>query len=313
MDPITLGILGAGTIAGGLFNMFGQQQQQKLSLQQLLEQRRIAQQQYELQTAGQTDARGNRVYYVPGVGWQTEATPTTRALLGAEDTEKLQQLRQDAPLRREALQRSARQGRALEPATDAAIARLSGPRTDPKAFAADYAMNAGRAAQRGLDDTIEAVGRTAVRTGNTSNTRALSDLARERSRGTQDAITQGILQGRTAGENLRTSEDNRLRMEPLSLISGQPEITPFAPVPTTEPGVSPMASATAAGKFDPAMAMFAASKLIPGASASPYSQLADAGLFGGLLYDNLRKKSSMYNVGSSAKGASGLSNYTAGY
>ena len=295
MDPITAGIMGVGTLAGGVMNMFGQKSQQAMSLQMLLEQRRMAQQQYELQTAGQTDARGNRVRYGgPGVGWVTEATPTTKALLGSEDREKMQQLNQDAPLRREALQRTARQGRALEPATDAAIARMSGPRTDPKQFAGEYAMNAGRAAQRGLDDTIEAVGRTAVRTGNTSNTRAITDLGRERSRSTQDAISKGILEGRTVGENLRTSEDNRLRGDALSLVSGQPSIQPFAPVPQAGIDVSPGGPATAAGKFDPATAMFAASKLIPGAGANPYGQLADAGMFGGLLYDNLRKKSTTY-------------------
>ena len=312
MDPVTAAILGLGTVAGGVSSLFAGNQQRNLSLQALMDQRRIAQQQYELQTAGQTDARGNRVYYGgPGVGWVSDATPGTRALLGAEDREKMQQFTQDAPLRREALQRGARQGRALEPATDAAIARLSGPRTDPRQFAGEYALSAGRAAQRGLDDTIDAVGRTAVRTGSTSNARKLTDLARERSRSTQDAITQGALQGRTVGENLRSSEDQRLRGDALGLITGQPSIQPFAPVPTTEPGVSPMGAQVAAGKFDPATAAFAASKLIPGASANPYSQLADAGLFGGLLYDNLRKKSQTYGVGS--KGSAGLSNYSAGY
>jgi hypothetical protein len=72
-----------------------------------------------------------------------------------------------------------------------------------------------------------------------------------------------------------------------------------------------MGAQAAAGKFDPATAMFAASKLIPGATSNPYSQLADAGLFGGLLYDNLRKKNNnTYEVG--GKGATS-GGYTAGY
>jgi hypothetical protein len=91
MDPISL--IGAGSaLGGGILNLFsqGQQQQQQqgalqMAMQNYLLNKRIADQQYELATAGQEDARGNKTRYVPGQGWVTDTTPETASLIKQSD------------------------------------------------------------------------------------------------------------------------------------------------------------------------------------------------------------------------------------
>ena len=67
-----------------------------LGVQNYQLQRWIAQQQMEMAQAGQTDARGNRTTYVPGVGWVTTPTELTRQVADAGDRENLQQNTVDA-------------------------------------------------------------------------------------------------------------------------------------------------------------------------------------------------------------------------
>lgn len=289
MDPITLAIMGAGSLAGGLMNMFGQNSQNKLTAQQIAQQNNITQQQLALQKAGQQDARGNRVRYVEGYGWVTDTTPTTQALLSGEDREKLQQLNVDASMRREALQRNAQVGRELQPAIRDRIAALSGPRTDPRAFAGLTAQAAGNAVQRGSDEVAAAVGRVGARTGNSTSTgNALSRIAENRAQQTSDMILNSIIQGRTAGENIRSSEDARLRNDVTGLIGGTPQVPSFAPVPKTEIGVDTANAAGAASRFDPAGASFAAGRLASGYNPSKMGNFfGDLGLLGGAVYENM--------------------------
>lgn len=100
-DPnwITAGAALLGT-AGGLL---GQQSahanaaaQLDLGFRQFYAQQRLQRLQEELATASETDARGNRRYYIPGVGWTQDVTDTTRGLLSAEDAERRAQLTGDA-------------------------------------------------------------------------------------------------------------------------------------------------------------------------------------------------------------------------
>lgn len=83
--------LGGSLISGGL-NLFGQQKQSEnqqqalqVAMQQYMLQKRQMEQQYELSTAGQTNARGDQVRYVPGKGWVTDLSPTSQSLLNESD------------------------------------------------------------------------------------------------------------------------------------------------------------------------------------------------------------------------------------
>lgn len=282
-----MAVTGAVGAVGGQMskNKEGAANQQSMYQQQL-----NAQRQYELQTAGQTDSRGNRTSYTPGVGWRTDPTPTTRAIESAGDREKLLQLIHDAPQRREQNDRSTQFFRGLEQPTHAAISRLNGPRTDPDAFASIVAQRTGNDVARSFDKTAADIGRVGARTGNSTSTgAAMSKLATERSRGVGDAVLDSIIKGKTAGENIRTSEDTRLRNDAVGLITGQTPVNPFVNVPGTE-SADPNKAATTAGRFDPGSSLYAASKSIPGSFPNPYGQVGDLGILGGSLYDWMRKR-----------------------
>lgn len=98
IDPITA-IGAVGSLGSGIANLFSQGQQQNNQAAQLqlallnyqLQQKQI-QQQYELATAGRTDARGNRTSYIPGYGWKTEVTPETSDAIKGSDAVQRQRI-----------------------------------------------------------------------------------------------------------------------------------------------------------------------------------------------------------------------------
>ena len=88
---------GGFAVAGGIMNLINQGQQNQMAGKQLqlarenqMLQQIQADRQYELSTAGRTDARGNRMYYTPGVGWRTELTAGSRdAIQGSDAVERM--------------------------------------------------------------------------------------------------------------------------------------------------------------------------------------------------------------------------------
>ncbi len=103
MSGWVAGAAALGTLASGALTLNGQQQQQgnaaqamQMAQQNYLLQKRIADQQYELSTAGRQDARGNYTHYVPGRGWVTDVTPTTQGLISASDASQRSNLVTDA-------------------------------------------------------------------------------------------------------------------------------------------------------------------------------------------------------------------------
>lgn len=282
-------IVGAGaSAAGGIGGMMGKSKERALSANALAWDRYNADRQYQLQTAGQRDARGNVLRYVPGWGWVSEPTPMTKQLLGAEDQEKYRQLTEDAPLRREAIQRNAQVGRELQSPLRDRIAALSGPRTDPKAFAGMVAQQAGNAVKSSADEAAANMGRIAARTGNTTSTgAAMAKFARERSDAVGDAVLNSLIKGQTAGENIRTSEDARLENSVTRLMSGIPAAPNFAPVPEGPTGPQPKVG----GGFDTSAAMAANNRsLIPLAGSNPLGGLAELGILTGSMIDVLGKQ-----------------------
>lgn len=94
MDPITLAALisGGGSLLSGGLNLMQQGSSNQnaanslqLAMQNYMQQKKMADQQYELSTAGTTDARGNKTTYQPGVGWVTTPTAETRDLIKQSD------------------------------------------------------------------------------------------------------------------------------------------------------------------------------------------------------------------------------------
>lgn len=123
---ITAGIGAAGAIGGGLLNLSAQQKQSEnqggalqMAMQQYMLQKKALDQQYELQTAGQRDARGNQIRYVPGQGWVTDLTPESRSMLNRSDAVQnqgyVESLGRGAEERRGAFNRRLTEGSAASP------------------------------------------------------------------------------------------------------------------------------------------------------------------------------------------------------
>lgn len=101
-----------GALLGALVSGLGvaaeasaQGAQQNLGWANLFETKRANRKKEQLATADQVDARGNRIYYTPGVGWQIELDPETKKILEAEDYETIMSLTEDATRNRDAARR----------------------------------------------------------------------------------------------------------------------------------------------------------------------------------------------------------------
>lgn len=169
-------MLGGSLLSGGL-GLMGQQNQQansaaamQMAQQNYLLQKRIADQQYELSTAGRTDARGNKTTYVPGRGWVTDVTPTTKGLITASDQAQRQNLVTDVTRgddeRRQNFQRRQREGGVANSMLDALEYRYGAPSREGVTGAAKIAAVTG--ANEGADNAKSAIASAALRTGGAS-------------------------------------------------------------------------------------------------------------------------------------------------
>lgn len=96
-DPISGAITGGAT----LLDFFMKQKAQNLAESNLQSQRANALREYELATAGRTDAYGNKVAYDPASNtWRTILSPTQQALADAGQREDLLNLQVDQPQNR---------------------------------------------------------------------------------------------------------------------------------------------------------------------------------------------------------------------
>lgn len=120
IDPMTMMMIGQGINAGaGLLSGFMgkqsqdaataynyaanaanlQRQDQSAFMQQLL-----AREYQQMAQAGNTNARGDRTEYIPGVGWVTTPSDATAGLISASDAEQRARLTSDSVIRRRGLQ-----------------------------------------------------------------------------------------------------------------------------------------------------------------------------------------------------------------
>lgn len=96
MEAVGGGLAAAGSIYSSIAQQRSAAQALTLAYQQHQLQKRIAEKQMEMAQAGTQDARGNKNYYVPGVGWISAPTAQTKALLNASDREEMNRLTTDA-------------------------------------------------------------------------------------------------------------------------------------------------------------------------------------------------------------------------
>lgn len=258
-----LALSGIGAI-GGLLNSGSQaraiREQNNIAFQNYLLQRQIAMQQLEMQqrqlsyanaaqgrqeglqreqldqqrqmaTAGQVDSRGNRIEYVPGVGWVTTPSQQTRALQTASDAEEMQRLTTDAirsRMRRgRTEQQQLREGAAAEPL----LAELTAPVQETPADVRGLLVNRNVArAMSGRNEMRSNIGRSSLRRGD-ANPRALAELGRDGRADTRTAIAEAAYDAPVEAAARRTARlgDTTNRYNVLASRASAPDDVPFAP------------------------------------------------------------------------------------
>jgi len=197
-------LLGAGaSLAGAIMQSNAQQQQTNVSYLNLYEQKRQAREREKLAKATRSDAYGNKVEYIPGQGFVTKTTPTTKAILDAQQKEQLSQFRDDAPRVRQAAERMDRRSRQAGELYEEQFNKYRYGRKRSRAeFEAEAIRDAIAARQgrdKGNDEGLNAISRLALRTGNQQALPGLLKAARgatNQSQTLSEAIANAKKQGR---------------------------------------------------------------------------------------------------------------------
>lgn len=207
MDPLTiagLGIQGLGAVQGlmqGNAQSRAARDANNIAMLQFMEQRRAALAAEEEARAatqrsleGSTDARGNRVQYIPGRGWVTTLSDGTQRLLNASDAEEYQRNTGDAAQSRALRAAIARRQGVEGNVADVTLAeRGLGGRSQEATEAALLGSKAARAmaANRAMQRSVNM---QALRQGSGGET-AIAELGRSGLEDTRTAIADARLEG----------------------------------------------------------------------------------------------------------------------
>lgn len=205
--------------------------QMMLAQEQFQEQKRIAGKQEEFATAGTQDARGNKTRYVPGVGWISDPTPRTKALLAASDAEEGQRLTTDASRVRRGKQANERsrlqEGRLADTYRRQLINRTGEVSPDQMRSRMAEVMLADNA-ERG-DQALNAIGMDNARAGTRSN--LADDIMSKTSAGTRTALARARMdapiQANENNQNIRNALLNSYNL--MATRAGNAEDMPFQP------------------------------------------------------------------------------------
>jgi hypothetical protein len=224
-----------GEIIAALLGLASQQsalqQQANLGYGTLNETKRSNRKQEELATSARTDAYGNRVYYIPGVGWQIDTTPTTKSILDAEQSEQLASLTEDAPRNRAAAERRDSRSKMADAEFDEAFNRYSNRyRPSEDQFIAEAQDDALDARRKGMDEANAVIARQLLRTGQGSGIGGVYKSAQD---AYADDLDMTLATGRDRGRaNFAQSvggADGRDQQE-LGFLAGLADDTENSPV-----------------------------------------------------------------------------------
>lgn len=175
MDPISLallGISGVSSIFGGIAANDAAELNNQINLLNYYEQqaanqraRQEARRQQSEGKLGQTDAAGNRTYFIPGVGWVTDLTETQGQIQAGSEQEMLRQIAQGE--RDEVVQERAagRRGREDTEATEAERVYRMARRPDEGALRQLFLARGAEERNRSADRAGNAVARQNIRAG----------------------------------------------------------------------------------------------------------------------------------------------------
>lgn len=226
INPMTMMMIGQGINAGAglLSGLLGkssqdaaaaynhavnaanlQRQDQSAFMQQLL-----AREYQQMAQAGNTNARGDRTEYIPGVGWVTTPSAATAGLISASDAEQRARLTSDSVTRRRGLQenesRRIREGQAA----DVFLQQLM---QQP-----DYSMQSLRDellnrvvtdTNKAFDRTADRIGTQALRSGASNAGDIMRSLNAQRADAVRSAGAGAISDARQLFEQLETARTGR--------------------------------------------------------------------------------------------------------
>lgn len=283
MDPLTLMAIGQGVGAtGGIISaLLGRNAQADAISRQTNEdalQRLLAERIYAAQTAPQVDARGNRVEYIPGVGWIATPSSLTRQNILAGDQEQLNQFIDAGRERRGAQQEDVRRMQAGLGA-DALLDEITrGPETSREGIRSVLANRNRGAVNRAYDKTVGATATQALRSGASNAGEVLNSLSRQRGEAVRGAEAGTDQEARAAFGDLQNERANKGNL--FALLSQRAQ----------GGGIRPRGPSSAATELQSAVQGLRGSagnagwQLLQGSKATPMGpDFSTANLFGGSL------------------------------
>lgn len=245
MDPITLAILGisagtgilgmnatnAASASNNAINLMNMQAEERAREEAM----RFAQQQYADSQLGMTDARGNRIYFVPGKGWVTDTTYETDQLIRAGDREEAAILNEDLPRKRRieaANEREQGQDRYMaQGLRDMFTRALTDSSRSPGAMEALIRDASTQGINKGFDDQTEIASRNALRTGSSNAGSIFSSIGSARADALSKAFADARLRGIDASRSMKSQDLSQLGglYESFASRAGKPVDAQFNP------------------------------------------------------------------------------------
>ncbi len=190
---------------------------------------------YSDQKLGSTNAMGDRVSFVPGVGEVVTLSDGSRTLLNASNDEQLKRLTVDSPMARSMAQRNYTRTGTENAAADETLRQLmSGPTTSKSDLEAMFRTRMRKDAGEGFDQVQNNSARTALRTG-TDNSKSTAKIAKQRGEAYANIGNEAALQATSAYDTMEGNRVNRgssLYNLLASRAAGNPNTT-FTPFDTS--------------------------------------------------------------------------------
>lgn len=233
MDPISAGIGIAGVGATLAQSLFPNRDALTAAMMQMQLQKKIADQQHELATAGTTDGRGNQQTYIPGRGWVTTLSDATRGIVGASDAEERARLTEDQP-RARAGRRDNFERRGNEDALARVIMRQmqSGVgRTNADATTGLLAEAGAAGLNNQTDGATNAIAMQQTRSGRVGSGDQLAQLDMKGMTGLRSVLADARLKGGTEATTRNAANDQTMmgQYNTLATRADNVDSIPFAP------------------------------------------------------------------------------------
>lgn len=302
MSGWVAGIGAGGALLSGALNLYGQSKQQEsqgsalqMAMQDYQLRKRMADQQYELATAGQQDARGNKTRYVPGQGWVTDLTPQSQSMVNRSDAVQGQQyvdsIGRGASERSSAFNRRLSEGSAANPLLDAMRYGYGAPSRAGVGGANRIANVTG--ASEGADQARGGYNAAALRTGSGSAPleSTIAGIDRGATTGIRSALARGDADEGALFQQMM-DQFNAGKLNPYNQLASRAsniENMPFNPE-SISGGIDAMGSMRAKGAGDAASkgAQFMYGSMNPLMTAMLSQRSPNYDTFVGGLTDNLK-------------------------